>query len=176
MKVLFEKRIDRQLGFTLVETIVYVAMLALILLVVVNTVISISSSYASTKVYADIDQNAATAMERIVREIRGATSIDSTDSTLGSSPGRLVLNTTDASGNPTTVDFYLNNGILKLNEGGSYTGPLTASTTDITTLEFQQLSSGISTAVRVAMTISATEGHYTAQENFYDTVILRNSY
>jgi Tfp pilus assembly protein PilW len=163
-------------GISLIELLVYVAFLALIIVVVANAVLSISRSYSIVKVKRAVDHGAMVGIERITREVRGAKSIHTGESVLNSSPGRLTLNTTDETGAPATIGFYVQDGVLVMSKNGVYAGPLTSSSTAITSLVFRQLISTSSKAVKLEMTLRAVQGPVTEEKNYYSTVVMRGTY
>lgn len=156
-------------GFTLIEMLVYVSVLGLIMLLAVTTALSMARSYEELKVARSIEQGALTSMERMVRDIRAAEEATASGSTL-------TLTTTDLNDDPMTVIFYVQDGILKVIENGSYAGPLTASSTSVTSLSFDTLSTTTSKAVRIQMTMEASRGEISKTQSFYSTAVLRGYY
>ena len=155
-------------GFSLIEMVVYIAIAAGILAVSVNSISSLMKSFNGARVTSKINNSAEAAMERITREIRTAYSINPA-SVFGSSPGRLKLDTYNISGATTTIDFYLDNGILKVIEGTGTGNPLTLNGVSVSNLIFYQITNATtSKAIKVEAIING--------KNFYDTAILRNSY
>lgn len=158
-------------GFSLIEMIVYVSILSVIFVIVVNTLLIVSRSYSSIKISLDINNSATVSVERMIREIRKANSVNLAQSTLDSNPGRLVLNTTDDAGLPLIVDFYLEDDTLKLKEGGVFSGDLTDGV-DVTNLVFRSISNGTSEAIKIEMELS----NGSKNKIFYNTAVLRGSY
>jgi len=165
-----------QKGATLAEVIVYVFLIGLILSVVVVALFSLSRSYRIMQSSFAIDATAQASFERITREIRGALSIDLVESTLDSSPGKLVLNTRDSLGDPLTIEFYLDNQTLFVKEDNVDIGPLSVSSARITNLVFRELSSGESDAIRIEMTVESGQGESLREKKFYSTIVLRGTY
>jgi hypothetical protein len=174
MKIFYSK--SRTGGLSSVEAIFYVVILTAVILGVTGTLLAISKSYRQFRSSTDINNSAAIALDRVVRETRNADSVDLANSVLGVNPGRLTLNGTDAVGNPRTVQFYLTAGVLNLKENGVYAGPLNASNTPIANLVFRLLDSGRSKAVKIEMTIAASSTGFSRSDKFYDTTILGGSY
>src|SRR3989344_2406588 len=109
-------------GFSLVEMLIYIAILALMLSVIMNIIVSTVRSERVIKVLRNVEDSAILSLERIVRETRQAESVNLVSSDLGSNPGKLVL--TDALGSP-RAEFYLSSGRLFLKENGVDVGALT---------------------------------------------------
>ena len=164
--------VSNQRGFTLLEMIVYVTILSLITVVLVNTLLSFSGAYREVRMHRAIDNSALTAFERMTRDIRGARNVVVNQSVLGTHPGVLTLNTVGTSVS-TTTRFYIEDGVVKVDVNGVYSGPLTLARTAVTQLSFQRLVSTSSEAVKVDMTVEYVYGSTTKTKNYYTTVILK---
>jgi hypothetical protein len=162
-------------GISLVETIVYIFILTLVSIIIVNALGSLTSSYRAMKKAEVIENTAQIALERMVREIRGASSIEVSQSTLNASPGVLVLNTTDDLGTPAVVRFYVLNERINLDENGVAQGPLSPVAVRITALTFRRITTLESEAVKIEMTVESS-GTDIQIKNFNSTVVLRGSY
>lgn len=164
-------------GFTLVEMIVYAAVLGVLSVLAINSTIIMTEAYASLRASRDLNQSATAVLERMTREIRGATGVDPS-SVIGANPSDLVLNTKDAGGAITTIEFYkdLTDNLIKVKEGGVAKGALMTPSTQANTFVVRTLSSTNSIAVKIELTITATRGTKTKTRNFYNTVVLRGSY
>ena len=173
---IFDIRIFPKRGFSLVEMLFYVAILSIALVAVMQTIIVVTRSYGTLRTAQRIEQEAAISMERIVREVRDASGIDGVGSVLGSHPGELLLDTTDVSGTPRTVEFYLDSGKLSLKENGVVTGLLTSPKVTISNLVFREITTTNSKGVKIEMTMQAGSGPSARTETFYGTAVLRDSY
>ncbi len=124
-------------GFSLIEVVVYVAIFAVLSALTVNILLSFSQELAAIRVTRALNANAVVAMERIIREIRQAKDIVESESTLGSSPGALTLDTYVQPGGEAAIKrkFSAAGGSLALQEGSSPSMPLTAGVT-VTNLTF----------------------------------------
>ena len=157
------------------ELLIYVAILALILVTLINMILAIGKSYGRLKSSLAIEAVGEVALEQMVREIRKASAVNA-GSVLGTSPGKLVLDTTDDVGNPATMEFSLiGEAIYQRFNSGIY-NPLTASSTTITSLIFRELSNGRTKAVRAEIAAQSGEGVAFRSEKLYTTITLRGSY
>jgi hypothetical protein len=163
-------------GFSLVEMLLYVAILAVTSIIIVNTLILLMTSFASVKISKTLGISASTGLERIVREVRNSESIDFAESTLNSNPGVLKLNVEGADGVPYTALFYIENGVLKVKKNSGPGQALTLLNATPVSLVFRRITTLQGEAVRVELTLSATERNITRTENFYASAILRGSY
>ncbi len=162
-------------GYTLVEMVIYVGILLLICLVTIYTLFSFVSSYRNVSALRLAENSAIYSMERMTRDIMYATSVDTGNSTLGTSPGVLTIIAT-SNAVSTTTKFYIDNGVLKVDVNGTYIGPLNSRGTEVTNLVFNNLSSGKSSAIKIDLTIQGTAVEVTKDKTYHSTVILRGSY
>jgi len=164
-------------GFSLIETLVYVSILVVILIAVINTALIMSRSYGELSASRNINSSVVSALERITREVRWAYDVDNSQSTLNVHPGSLTLSTTNYFGESSTVEFYLEDGVLKIKEGGVYKGVLTSPNVQVVNLVFRPVSSGRSQMIKVEITLEGVvrRGRIRS-ETFYDSVVLRGSY
>ncbi len=162
-------------GFSVVEMIIYVALLILFVILVVDTIILMSGSYRKLTLARTIATSAAVSMERMTREIRQSTDVDNAASSLDTSAGRLGLLTTDDSGAAETISFALENGRINVYENGVLSGPLTSASASTTVLRFHLYQSGASKAIQILMTLQAQNASETRTETFQTSVELRNS-
>jgi type II secretory pathway pseudopilin PulG len=163
-------------GFTLIEMIVYTAILGALFVLIVNTLLIVSKSYKSIKLTSDVNNSAAIALEKLTREIRLASDVNLGSSVLGVNPGRLYLSSTDENGNPINLDFYISGGTLNLNENGALFGALTKGEVSVTNLIFRHIVSSTSQMVKIEMELTASDGSKTVSEDFYASAVLRSSY
>lgn len=124
----------------MIETVVYVAILAVVSAVVFDMILTTTMFYGRSRVRRNIAQQGAQALERLAREIRLAHSINYQESVFGVHPGSLKLNTIISSSDTssTTRRFFLQLGNIFLQEGGSQAIPLTQGVT-ITRLAFHEV-------------------------------------
>ena len=163
-------------GFGLVEVVIYAALVGIIFTVVVQTLTGVTRSYASFKVSKDIEVSASSALGQMSREIRNADSVVVASSTLSSNPGKLTLAGSDPAGVARTVEFSLSGGVLHSKENAIDTGALTAGSVTVTNLIFRLITTSVSKAVKVEMTLQSGTGGAKRTRKFYETEVLRNSY
>lgn len=161
-------------GYSLIEMVIYVSLLTIIFVASINMLLSFSQSYRTLSALRVAEHSGVDSMERMTRDIRSATSVDSGNSTLGISPGVLTLTAT-SNGVSTTTKFYVQNGVLKVDVNGAYFGPLTLSSASTTSLIFRLISNGNSDAVRIDMTVLGTVGNITKSKNYHSTIVLQGN-
>ena len=159
-------------GLSILEALIYIAILSIVSVVIVDVALVMTKAYGSFRVTQNIERAGLSSLDRIIREIRDAESIDLSASVLGTHPGTLTLNTTDSSGNARTVEFYLQNEVISLKENGIANGALMNTNASTTNFIVRRIVNAHSEGVKIEMTISSGA----KSENFYATAVLRNSY
>jgi len=157
-------------GFTLIEMLIYVTLLAVVGVLVVNAMVFFAPSYSSLKVSRDINSAGIATIERVTREVRSARSVDTVKSIFNVSEGKLVVN--NASG---SVELYLSNGRVYVEDG---TGPsaITRKNVTVTSLLFKHIISPESETIQMDMTVEGVGRSSTKTETFHAAVVLRNLY
>ena len=164
-------------GSSLLETLIYAAILGMVAVFAVGSILAMMKSYSSVKMSRDLNFSASVTMERMANEIRLANGINDAGSVLAASPGKLKLNTVDGSGSATAIEFFLSGTGIFVKEGSGAPEALTASSTEITSLIFNKItSSSVSKAVKISLIAKAKGGRMERTEKFYNTAILRGSY
>jgi len=171
-----KKKLPTTHGFSLVELLIYIALLSIILIVVVNTMLAMTRSYGAVASSRDIETSAIVAMDRLVREIREADDLIGTQSVFGTHPGKLVIKSTAEDNTVKTTEFSLNAGRLRVKENNMDTGPLTVSNVTVSRLVFSPIISGVSKAVKIEMEMQSGAGQALRSAKLYNTVVLRGSY
>lgn len=115
----------------MIETVMYVAILAVISAVVFDMIITTATFYGRSRVRRTLNEQGAFILERMVREIRLAHSVNYSKSVFGAHPGSLELNTIVSPQNTssTTRRFSIQSPDLFLQEGGSSPIPLSRKVT-----------------------------------------------
>lgn len=163
-------------GFSLIELLVYVAVFATALTLIVGTALGLSRAYGGVSNLSRVERDGTAILERVTREVRGAGSIDIGASALGVNPSKLVLNITDDAGAARTVEFSVSNSALRLKENGTDSGALTGSKVTVSSFVARRISTGGSEAVKVELALQSGVGTASTTKKFYATTILRNSY
>jgi len=171
----FQKGFSKK-GFTLVETLVYSALVVLLLFLIIESAFLVVNSYKTSRSYLDVNGTAVAAFSVLSRDIRRANIVDEINSTLGASSGRLVLLLKNDDGTHDTATFYLEDEKMKLSRNGVYIGELTQGNVAVTNLTFRLFSVASSTAIRTEMTLAPHNQPLVPALNFYGTYMLRGSY
>jgi type II secretory pathway pseudopilin PulG len=164
-------------GMTLVEALVYISLFAILLVGVINAVMMLTTSYKNVRLTRSIENTAISSIDRMVREIKSARSIDFGNSSFSSSPGSLSLNTIDDEENESNIRFFIQNYRLYIQESGVNLGPLSPSGIAVSSLVFRNITSTSSSAIKIEMTLTGTSTNpESITKNFQTTAILKNDY
>lgn len=164
-------------GFTLTEVVIYVGLLSIFTIAVMNVFISITKVYKNVLVVRKIENTALFTMDRITREIKNASTIDSANTTWGTSTtASLSLNTTNASGTAQTLRFYRSGNTVYMSRNGTVVGPLSSGSVVVSGLKFEQVTASTSQSVKITLTLESGTSTSYFLKNFYGTATLRGSY
>ena len=163
-------------GFTLLEIIIYIALLSLITLLVSSVVIYFTNANAQSKGDREVLESARRALEEMTYEIISAKSVYTPTST----QNQLSLETSKYAPTGETVsyiDFYLCDTRICLKKEGQTPIYITGETTEISSLTFNQISinGSISVKINLAMKHSNATNGVQPSVNFTSTVALRNN-
>ena len=157
-----------QRGTSMIELLFYISLLAVLSLVVINSMITMTKSFKETSIQTDLMQG-GDVMERISREVKRATGIASITS------NDLKINTKDDAGNAKTMEFLLSGNDIQLLENDVLTGNLNTANIIVNSLSFEQLTTVKGSAVKIILSVES-KNNLSRSESFYDTVILRGDY
>jgi len=111
-------RVKTRSGFTLIEVLLYMAIMALLLLAIGLSMQAFLEARVRNQVIAEVNHEASKAMNLTLQSIRNATGI--TSPTAGNSADTLEVTVADAAKSPTC--FRLSGGALQIAEGGASCG------------------------------------------------------
>lgn len=172
-------------GMTLIEIIIYMAMMVVLLGAIVQTVLLLTTHYRAVRNTRDIEDSAIAVIDRLVRTARSADDIVM-DSVLGSStpsgtdPSTISLISNDLStGLSTTTMFTVDQTTKRvlLYENGVYLGPITKESVSVIGFKVSHIVSSNSKALRVELSLLSDQATPAViSKNFYNTVVLRGTY
>lgn len=162
-------------GFTLIEFLLYTAIVAAVLLAAGAVTFNVLFGKAKLGALAEVSQGGRAAMEQISFTTRNATAINSPAT--GANAASLSLQVADSIKNPTVFDVQ--NGILRIKEGATAAVSITPSSLDITGITFTNASTATaSSSLRIQLTVkyrnSTGRQEYNVQQTFYTTANRRN--
>jgi hypothetical protein len=125
-----------------------------------------------------IEETFISSIDRMVREIRDSIGVHG-DTTFGinvANSGSLKLNSVTSAGVARTVEFYVDQGVLKMRENDVLLGPIMPATATVTSLVFRSLDTGSTRGIRIEMTVQSGTGSALRTSDLTTTAILRGSY
>lgn len=165
-------------GVGLIELVIYVALFAMLTIGAIDLITNAYAIMAKVRLQRIINTEGELAMQRMIREIRGAYDIDSSNSIFNADPGALRLKTyTDGAGiSTTTADLRITNGLLHFTKATTSID-LTSSDVSISRLMFRTINAtSTPKGVKIEFTLTATSSRFTITSPFYGSASLRGSY
>jgi prepilin-type N-terminal cleavage/methylation domain-containing protein len=164
-----------QRGYTLIELLLYVAMIGILLSAVTAFFGMAADARIKSQSINEVNQQGTFAMDYMVQTIRNATSITAPATGTSSTNGLTVVVPT---GSLSPTVFSLSSGVLQVKEGAGALVPLTSNDVQVTSLTVTNLTrSGTSGILQIAFTIARvnTSGRneYDYQKTFTTSVAVR---
>lgn len=183
-----EQSFSNQKGFTLVETIIYVALFTVLSLAVVSSLVLTTDAARAARINYSLQNEGYGAMEAVARLVRQASALDQGASVFDSDDGKIIITVPDSVGNTTlyeiavTDSYYTvnspNNGVRAVQVrdfSQSLPQAYTSSRIEVEILRFRRVQTGAGIAVSIQLTLRDTRSKTQKSATFYNTVILKNS-
>lgn len=165
---------------TLIEILVYVALLGMIAVFVSNALIQLSNAYQQARAEREVVSNARLILETVTRTVAQATSIYSPTSRFNQDAGELSLITAiGADANHTTayVDYYIDNGRLYQRPEGQSETPISAASVKVNKFYLERILQGLGReAVKITLQVSYARAHASSTITLNSTEALRGNY
>jgi Tfp pilus assembly protein PilW len=158
-------------GFSLVEILVYIAILLLVTVASVSLYLTFNTIFVRNEVERKLTYAANVTLERIVRDLRASDLVDLTPSTFNVSPGTLKL----IQGATTSI-YTLVGGDVTVTVDGIPLGLLTGEGVTADSLIFTRYAVPNAELVRVALTLSTHDKSASSTRTFYASGVLRGAY
>jgi len=173
--MIISKKLQKNRGFTLIETIVYTFGLVLLIGTMVGLMYYMYNWYQYATISSKVDQIGLTVMDRLVRDIRTGTDIDLAQSTFNSATGQIFINGKEE-GVAITKEFNLSNNRIQYEYDGGGAQYLTPQNMSISRFYFKDLSTSVSKAVKIEIQITYNTRTGPITHDFNGLAILRQSY
>lgn len=144
----FSRRIKNGAGFTIIEFLVYIAILAIVITSMGGVALNVFQVGARTDAIQEVTQNGRFAMQRMGQAIKSADAVifpEAEDSSL-------VLEFEDADKNPTIFDVF--EKTLRIKQGNKEYIGLTTSKVNVDSIKFLKVSCSGLDSVKIEMDIS----------------------
>ena len=172
---MISKSHNRQKGFTLIESLIYLALFVLLSTVLIDSLLMMHKAYSETRINRDLLESASVSMERMTREVRGGTSLNVSASMFAATSGVLAINTTDSGGASKTEQFALVSNAVQFTENGVVSGNLTGANVSVDSLTFRNITTIKGSAVKIEMSLHSLIDP-TRIMSLSDTVAMRGAY
>lgn len=161
-------------GISLMETVVYVSLVAFVLVLVAQSVLMLVRTFKEIRSTRDIGNSAIVALDRIAKEVRQADALG-TGGVFGTATSKLVLL---YSGPPAiTMEFSLDsNRSLRLIEDGIDIGALTSAGVSVESFWIDQATTGTKTAFRFVLILKDKRNASSGNVTFYGAASMRGLY
>jgi len=126
-------------GFTLLELILYIAIVSAVTISIVMFSFTVMDARDETFAIQEVHANSRMALEEISARVRAASSINVGASVFDSDPGVLSLTMQDAQKDPTVITLDADDGALEITEGASSPILVTSDEVKVTNLLFSNL-------------------------------------
>lgn len=168
---------NNQKGFTLIEILIYIAILAMIVSVTSSFLNWSIKSNTKAKAMRETLDNTRRVVEIMSHEIKEAKSIYIPTSVFDSHPGQLSLETLHylpAAEETSYIDFYLCETYLCFKKEGQNSIILTSDRVEVNNLEFTQIGNSLQIHLKIDYKNPYNRPEYRASVNITSTVLLRN--
>lgn len=152
LKLNLTKDIGNHQGFTLIELVIYIALIGVMVAVVAESfmvVIKLNSRIVSI---SEMNSNASAAMERIIYEIQNAKYVYTPTSDFTVTSPQLSLATAQgasAEEGMTYIDFYLENNTIFLKTEGASSVALTTPAMSVENMQFSYFKNGDTESIKI---------------------------
>ncbi len=161
-------------GFSLVETVIYVAIMTVILFTLISLIDSASRTYLSLKSSRNIERSAINIMDSLTDQVGISSKIDMPNTVFDNASGSIALIAYDDASHSTTTKIYLVDGQVIMSRNNVVIGPLNLSDVRVTNLTFRNMSTSTFNGFKVEMTVdNGTSPERYMSENFYNSYRLR---
>lgn len=154
----------------------YIAITLIAGVVVIQGIVSFARVLAQFKLTEDLNYTASTVLDTMVRDVRNAIAINSDASTFDDPSSVLVL--TFLASDDTEYDrtYYLNSGVVYVQEGAGAPSALSRDSVSVDTFTVAHLENTMSEAAHISLELSATRGSITKQQSLRTAANVRNLY
>jgi type II secretory pathway pseudopilin PulG len=158
-------------GMTALELLIYAAVLSVLTIAVIVTFVSLRTVFEKTRVERVVTNAGVTSIDRLVRDIRDADTVNTLLSTLDATSSVLVLEN-----GATTTTYRVGGGVLTLEVEGVVKGALTPDTAQVTNFAAVRYGGVSSDMVRVTLDLAVVGPFASTTKRFSGAAVLRGSY
>ncbi len=173
-------RFELKKGISLIEAVVYVALLGMISVFVANSLISIASVYWRARAEREVLSNARSVLDLVTKAVAQSQEVYGPTSRLNADLGQLSLVTgaTSTPGHTTAyVDFWIDNGLVMMRQEGEGAITLSAASVRVTQLRFERLAQALGReSVKTVIRVDFASPKFPTSATLNATTALRGNY
>ena len=167
---------NKQRGFSIIEALLYVVLLAIVTSVIVQMLISLSGVYKNIKLTRELESSGTIVMESILSEVRNASNVVLAESVFGVDLGTLTLSGIDPNDVAYELSFDVSSSTVRVAKDGATPIALSSMSATTSILTFTYVSNSHAQGVRVILQMSGVAGSSYQNKKFYGFAVLRGSY
>ncbi len=164
------KKIKNIQGFSIIETVVYLALLIIVSVLVIQNIILLFKNYNIVKTNQEIEYNAINIIDKISRDIKDSKNVIVNESVFSIPQGSLSLNTASGS-----IKYYFEDNKIKYMKDGNYFSNLSTKNIFVDNFKFYYINATNTEAIRLELGLRS-KAHLDndfINKNFYTTIQLR---
>lgn len=169
------KKISKNKGFTLVETLIYAVGMVLLLGVIASLVYYMYNWYQYATISSKVDQVGLTIMDRVVKDIRTGKDIDFGQSVFNNANGVIDVDA-KVGGSIISKKFSVQNQRIMYQENGGTAEYLTPPNMSITSFYLKNITASTSKSVHIDLQITFNTRSGTNTHSYSGLSVLRSSY
>lgn len=167
-------------GFSLMEIVVYVALLGMVSIFIINSFIQITNLYARARAERETLANARAVLELIAKTAAHSREAYAPTSLFNKDSGQLSL-VTAATSTPmhetAYIDFWVDGGRAMMRAEGEQALALSAGSVKVSALRFEQIAQTLGrTAMKITVRVDAAGAKFPASVTLNATTALRGNY
>ena len=167
-------------GFSLIEILVYIALLGMTSIFITNSLIQIANAYNRARAEREVISNGRLILETINKSVEQAQEVYGPTSGFNNDSGQLSLATVvgaDAEHTTIFADYYLDNGRIFLRQEGQSALPISAATVRVSKFRLERIIQGLNReAVKITLQVDFVPPKYASSITLNSTTALRGSY
>ncbi len=162
-------------GISILETVIYFSMLAVLTLVVTRSLMSLFKSYSVIKTQQDVETSAIQIIDKLTRDIRDSNAVVLASSSFNVPEGSVGLSIVNGSVTDQYA-YYSTSSVLKVSKNGVYLGDLSQPGVVVNSFIARYINGTSTQAIKIELNLQATPryGVPPISKNFYTTVQLRD--
>jgi type II secretory pathway component PulJ len=165
-------------GISLIEVIIYIAILAGISIFIVNFLINVVNSYQRVKAEREVISNARLILETLQKSVSQAGEVYTPTSRFNNNAGQLALVTQVGAVSPHTTnyeDFWVDNGVARTRREGSAELTISSAAVRVTKLRFERIVQGLGReAIKMTLQVDSASAKFPASITLNSTISVRN--